>query len=191
MTAVTLRLDPVTPITGEQFYQLCQTNPDAQLELTSTGELVVMPPTGGESGRREADLLTYLGLWNHQSGLGVVFSSSTMFILNNGAYRSPDAAWIRLERWNALTPEEREGFCPICPDFVAELRSPSDGLKPLQQKMQEYMDNGVRLGWLLNPQRKQIEIYRPGQDKQVLSDPSSVAGEDVLPGFVLDLRELW
>lgn len=187
MAAVTVTLSPPFELTDETFYQLCQSNPDVKFERTATGELVVMSPVGGESGKREADLIIELGLWNRQQGLGVVFSSSSGFKLPNGANRSPDAAWVKQTRWNALTPEQRRKFPPIAPDFVVELRSESDELETLRAKLQEYMDNGVRLGWLLDPQTQQAEIYRQGQPVETLNAPTRLSGEDVLPGFVLEL----
>ncbi len=188
MTAITLNLQPLLSLTPDQFYALCQANPDTKLERTAAGELVVMSPTGGESGSRNRKLTQRLGNWSDQDGTGEAFDSSTMFQLPNGAFRSPDAAWIALSRWNALTPEERRTFPPLCPDFVVELRSESDSLSSLQAKMQEYIANGARLGWLLNPQGQQVEIYQPGQPKQVLTAPTQLSGEAVLPGFVLDLQ---
>jgi Uma2 family endonuclease len=150
-----------------------------------------MAPVGGEGGRQEADLIIDLGLWNHQTRLGVVFSSSTGFRLPNGANRSPDAAWVRKERWEALSQEQRRKFPPLAPDFVIELRSATDELEPLQVKMQEYMENRVRLGWLINPQQRQVEVYRQGQPKETLNSPNSLSGEDILPGFVLDLSRIF
>jgi Uma2 family endonuclease len=188
MTALTLNLGAIVQLTDDAFYTLCQANPEVKFERTNVGELIVMPPTGGETGNRNIKLATRLENWAEPDGSGIAFDSSTMFQLPNGAYRSPDAAWILRQRWEAQSPKQREGFPPICPDFVVELRSPSDSLKTLQDKMQEYMDNGARLGWLLNPQDQQVEIYRQGQDKEVLSAPTSLSGEEVLPGFVLDLR---
>jgi len=187
MTAIILTLEPVINLSPEQFYQLCQVNPDAKLERTASGELVVMAPTGGESGSRNRRITQRLGIWTDENGNGEAFDSSTMFQLPNGAFRSPDAAWIALERWQALTPEERKTFPPICPDFVVELRSESDTLKSLQEKMQEYMKNGARLGWLIDPQGKRVEIYRQGKELEVLFSPSQLFGEDVLPGLILDL----
>jgi Uma2 family endonuclease len=184
ITDITLRL------THEQFERLCRNNPDRSFELTKDGELEIMPPTGGESGRKESKLITRLTNWNEQTELGETFSSSTAFILPNGAERSPDAAWVERSRWEALTPEQREKFPPLAPDFVIELRSNSDSLTKLQQKMQEYRDNGVRLGWLINPQGRTVEIYRRGRDVEVLENPAIISGEEVLPGFVLDLRSL-
>jgi len=160
---LTLNLDNVQ-LTDEQFYQLCQNNRELQFERTVTGELIIMSPVGGESGNREADLIIDLGIWNRQTQLGYTFSSSTIFKLPNGADRSPDAAWIRRERWEALTPEQRRKFPPIAQDFVIELRSATDDLETLRQKTQEYVNAGVKLGWLINPQQQQVEIYRLSQD---------------------------
>ena len=174
-------------LSDEQFYQLCQVNQNWQLERTAKGELVIMPPVGGVSGNREADLNGLVWLWNRQSQLGRVFSSSTIFRLPNGGDRSPDVAWVANERWELLTSEEQEKFPPICPDFVIELRSRTDSLPQLQEKMQEYLNSGLRLGWLINPQAQQVEIYRPNQTVEIVQLPASLSGEDVLPGFVLDL----
>lgn len=190
MTTVTVNLSPPFELTDDAFFQLCQNNPDVKFERTAAGELVVMSPVGGEGGKREADLTFELVGWNRQSNLGIVFSSSAGFRLPNGADRSPDAAWVKQERWNALTPEQRRKFPPIAPDFVIELRSETDDLGTLQAKMQEYMENGVVLGWLINPQNAQVEIYRQGTSVEVLNTPPSLSGEDVLPGFVLDLSRI-
>jgi Uma2 family endonuclease len=181
-----LKLDTVH-FTDEQFYQLCQNNQELKFERTSTGELIIMPPVGGESGNREADLIIDLGIWNRQTGLGYTFSSSTIFKLPNGGDRSPDVAWIQKQRWEALTLEHRRKFPPIAPDFVIELRSATDDLETLRQKMQEYMDAGVKLGWLINPQQQQVEIYRLGKDVEVQNLPTELLGEDVLPEFSLSL----
>jgi Uma2 family endonuclease len=174
-------------LTDDQFYQLCVNNPDFNLERSAKGILIVMPPVGGESGSREADYIVDLGSWNRQSGLGKVFSSSTLFKLPGGSDRSPDAAWVELSRWQALTPEQRQKFPPIAPDFVIELRSRTDDLETLQEKMQEYMDSGVRLGWMFNPQEQRVEIYRQGQEKEVRLLPTQLSGEAVLPGFTLEV----
>ena len=174
-------------LSDEQFYQLCQANQTWQLEQTAKGELVIMPPVGGVSGNREADLITDLNLWNRQTQRGRVFSSSTIFRLPNGGSRSPDAAWVTNERWESLTPEEQEKIPPICPDFVIELRSRTDSLSELQEKMQEYLNSSLRLGWLINPQAQQVEIYRANQTVEIVQLPMSLSGEDVLPGFRLDL----
>jgi Uma2 family endonuclease len=191
MNPLTLDLRPVIRLTHEQFEQIALANPDLRIELSADGELSIMPPTGGNTGRRNADLTTDLNLWNRQTRLGVVFDSSTIFRLPNGAERSPDAAWIILERWNALTQNEQDSFPPLCPDFIIELRSKTDSLKPLQAKMQEYQDNGCRLGLLINYQDRQVEIYRPQREKEVLRSPQTLSGEEVLPGFVLDLQMIW
>jgi Uma2 family endonuclease len=180
-----------TKLTEEQFVLLCQENPDFQLELTARGELVIMPPTGMESGRRNIRLARRVDEWTEASGTGIAFDSSTMFTLPNGAKRSPDASWIRRERWDALAAKERAGFGLICPDFVVELRSPTDRLKDLHEKMREYLANGARLGWLIDPLDKRVSIYRPDHPVEVLDDPSMVSGDPVLPGFALSVRELW
>ncbi len=191
MTAFTINLHPIIKMTDEQFFQLCQANRDLKFERTAPGELIVMAPTGGETGRYNSEIGADLVLWNRQTKLGVVFDSSTCFKLPNGADRSPDLTWIKQERWDTLTPEQKEKFPPICPDFVLELMSPTDNLKAIQAKMQEYRDNGARLGWLINRKAQQVEIYRLGQEVEVLQSPSTLSGEDVLPGFTLDLRSLW
>ncbi|MFB2839267.1 Uma2 family endonuclease [Floridanema evergladense] len=187
LTTLKLNLNTVD-LTDEQFYQLCQNNRELNFERNAKGELIIMPPVGGESGNREADLIIDLGNWNRQTQLGYTFSSSTVFKLPNGADRSPDAAWIRRERWEALTPEQRRKFPPIAPDFVLELRSATDNLSTLQEKMLEYLDAGVKLGWLINPQQQQVEIYRLGQAVEVRNLPTELLGEDVLPGFSLSLN---
>ena len=180
-----------TRLTEEQFVRLCQENPDLQIELTAQGELVIMPPTGMQSGRRNIRLARRIDEWTEADGTGIAFDSSTMFTLPNGAKRSPDASWIRRERWDVLPVKEREGFGLICPDFVVELRSPTDRLPDLTEKMQEYIDNGTRLGWLIDPLEKRVYVYRPGRPADMLDDPPAVSGDPVLPGFVLQVRELW
>ena len=187
MNTVTLNLDPVIHLTDDQFYQICMANKDVNLELNAQGELIIVPPVGGESGRSEADLIFKVGNWNYQTKLGIVFSSSTIFRLPNGAKRSPDVAWIKLERWEALKQEEREKFPPLTPDFIIELRSETDRLKTLQEQMQEYIDNGLRLGRLINPQNQQVEIYRLGKPVEIVQLPVLLSGEEVLPGFELHL----
>ncbi|MDA0674530.1 MAG: Uma2 family endonuclease [Cyanobacteria bacterium] len=172
-------------LTDEQFYQLCHHNPDLAIEQTVQGHLVFMAPVGGESGNRELELGGELYLWNKRAGLGKVFSSSTIFRLPVGSKRSPDAAWVELSRWQGLTPEQRQQFPPLAPDFVLELRSRTDDLKLLQDKMQEYMDSGVRLGWLIDPLQQTATIYRQGQEPEVRSLPATLSGETVLPGFTL------
>lgn len=187
MNTVVLNLDPIARLTDEQFYQLCIANRDLSLEMSAEGELIIVPPVGGESGNREADLITDLNIWNRQTKLGKVFSSSTIFILPNGAKRSPDAAWVKLARWEALTSEQRKKFPPLVPDFAIELRSETDRLKILQEKMEEYINNGLRLGWLINPHDANVEIYRSQQAVEIISMPAIIDGEDVLPGFELQV----
>ncbi|MCM0590958.1 MAG: Uma2 family endonuclease [Gloeotrichia echinulata DVL01] len=187
MNTVILNLDPIVHLSDEQFYKLCMANGDVNLEKSSAGELIIVGPVGGESGNREAELITDLNIWNRQTKLGKVFSSSTIFRLPNGAKRSPDAAWVKLERWEALTAEEQKKFPPLTPDFVIELRSETDSLKTLQEKMQEYVENGLRLGWLINLQQQQVEIYRLGQPVEVVEIPALLSGEEVLPGFELQV----
>jgi Uma2 family endonuclease len=189
MTAVTLNLDAITTLTPEQFWELSLTNRDVRLELTAQGKLMVMPPTGWESGKRNMKFGSRLNIWSEVNGTGIAFDSSTGFRLPNGAVRSPDAAWVKQDRLDALNPNP-EGFLPLAPDFVIELRSASDSARDIRDKMKEYRDNGVRLGWFLNPKVQEVEIYRLGQDVEVLKSPVSLSGEDVLPGFVLDLKEV-
>ena len=179
------------PITDEHFQQLCTLNPDLRLETNSEGELIIMSPTGSETGRKNSDLNYQLQAWNRQYKLGVVFDSSTGFTLPNGAKRSPDVSWIAIERWHSLNKQEREGFAPIAPDFVLELKSPSDSLVTLQHKMTEYISNGVRLGWLINPQSKQVEVYQPGKAKELLNNLNTIANDDVLPSLVVELDTIW
>ncbi|MEH1867734.1 MAG: Uma2 family endonuclease [Nostoc sp.] len=189
MTALILNLSPTIELTDEQFFQLCQNNRDLRLERTAEGELIIMPPTGWESGNRNSRLTQRLGNWTDADGTGLSFDSSTGFKLPNGANRSPDASWVSRERLEALNPDPAK-FLPLAPDFAVELRSASDSLKTVQQKMQEYIENGVRLGWLIDPQNQQVEIYHPGQEVEVLRSPTSLSGEDVLPGFILDLAQI-
>jgi Uma2 family endonuclease len=190
MTAMTVNLKPTIDLTDEQFYELCQNNLELRFEQTAKGELIIMPPTGGETGNRNFSLTGQVFVWVEQDGTGFGFDSSTVFKLPNGAKRAPDVAWVRGDRWNALTKKQREGFPPIAPDFVVELRSRTDSLSELRLKMQEYIDNGVRLGWLLNPKDRQVEIYRQGKAVEILQAPVTLSGEDVLPGFVLVLKNL-
>jgi Uma2 family endonuclease len=178
-------------VTSEEFEKLCQDNPDRSFELTASGELIVMAPVGGESGNSESELGADLVIWNRQTRLGKTFSSSTIFVLPNGAQRSPDAAWVELSRWEALTPEQRKKFPPLAPDFVIELRSATDRLPPLQEKMAEYRSNGVRLGLLIDPKNKQVEIYRLGQEPEILESPTEIDCSEVMPGFILSMSEIW
>ncbi|MBX9255037.1 Uma2 family endonuclease [Desmonostoc muscorum CCALA 125] len=178
-------------VTHEQLVQLALANRDLQLERTATGELIVMAPTGGTTGNKNSDIEGQLWFWNRQTKLGKTFNSSTGFHLPNGADRSPDAAWVRQDRWDKLTKEQQDGFVPLCPDFVLELRSKNDNMEPLRAKMREYLENGACLGWLIDRKNKKVEIYIPGRDVQVLDNPVTLSGEDVLPGFILDLTEVW
>jgi Uma2 family endonuclease len=186
-THVTLNLGEMN-LTDEQFQQLCVANPDLRIETSPTGTLIVMPPTFGETSFRNSDLITQVGIWNRKHKLGKVFDSSGGYSLANGFRPSPDVSWIQNARLEGVSLNQ---FLPIAPDFVIELRSSSDRLLPLQQKMQAYLDNGVRLGWLINPQDRQVEIYRHNQEKEILTAPTEVNGEEVLPGFTLDLAIIW
>ena len=178
-------------LTAAQFERLCSDNRDLRLELTFEGELIVMPPAGSKTGLRNARLNQRLANWTDIDGTGACFDSSTGFTLPNGSKYSPDSAWIRRDRWEALTTDEQEGFAPLCPDFVVELRSRSDSLSRLQNKMQEYIENGAHLAWLIDPLKRHVYIYRPDHDVEMLDDSESVSGEPVLRGFLLNLRELW
>lgn len=187
MLALELDLQPADlKLSDEQFYHLCQGNRDLRLERTATGKLVIMPPTGWGTGNRNLRLGQRLGNWADEDGTGIVFDSSTGFRLPNGAIRSPDVAWVRQDRLTALNPDPNQ-FLPLCPDVVIELRSANDSLSSLQAKMQEYLVNGLQLGWLINPQDQQVEIYRPDQEVEVLQDPDFLSGEAVLPNLQLSL----
>jgi Uma2 family endonuclease len=189
MTALILNLSPTIELTDEQFFQLCMNNRDLRLEQTAEGELIIMPPTGWKSGNRNSRLTQRVGNWTDADGTGIAFDSSTGYILPNGAKRSPDASWVSCERLETLNPDPTR-FLPMAPDFAVELRSANDDLKPLQKKMQEYIDNGVRLGWLIDPQNQRVEIYRIGQETEILQSPNSLSGENVLPGFILNLIDI-
>ncbi|MBJ7297530.1 MULTISPECIES: Uma2 family endonuclease [unclassified Dolichospermum] len=191
MTAVILQIPQSLKFTDDKFVEMVAANKDLRLELSAQGELSIMSPTGGETGDRNLELGGQVWFWNRQNGLGKAFDSSTGFKLPNGATRSPDVSWIKIERWNALTPEQRKRFLPLCPDFVIELVSESDDLADTQAKMREYIANGLRLGWLINPKNKQVEIYRPNQEIEVLQSPANLSGENVLPGFILDLQPIF
>lgn len=186
MTVMMPNLRPLV-ISDEKFWELSIANPEMRLERTAKGEVIFMPPAASDTGARNSEVTGQLWLWNRKTGLGKVFDSSAGFVLPNGAIRSPDSAWIRLERWNALTRQEQRHFAPICPDFVVELRSRSDELADVRAKMQEYLENGARLGWLIDPQEQRVYIYRPGQRVDVLDNPESISGDPVLPGFTLEL----
>jgi Uma2 family endonuclease len=178
-------------MTEEEFFAFCQLNRKLRIERTRHGEVVIMPPSGGESGRRELEAGGCLFNWAKADGTGLPFGSSTGFVLPNGAERSPDLAWVRRARWEALTHDQRERFPPLCPDFVGEIRSRTDRLPALQEKMQEYMDNGAELGWLIDPVDRKVYVYRPGTPVVCLDNPETVSGDPVLPGFTLNVRELF
>ncbi|MBD2503296.1 Uma2 family endonuclease [Anabaena azotica] len=191
MTAFTLQLPPHLKLTDEEFEQIVAVNQELRLELTATGELVIISPTGGETGNRNFDLLGQPWFWNSQKNLGKAFDSSTGFKLPNGATRSPDASWVTMERWNTLTPQQRKKFLPLCPDFGVELVSETDDVEDTQAKIVEYLANGLQLGWLINPKDKVVIIYRPNQAPEILQSPTSLSGEDVLPGFILNLQPIF
>ncbi|NCJ05350.1 Uma2 family endonuclease [Synechococcales cyanobacterium C] len=191
MTAFTIDFSSITTLSDEQFDRLCADNPEIKFERTPAGELVIMSPTGGETGMNNATLVARFVVWNEQANLGKIFDSSTCFRLPNGGDRSPDVSWVEKSRWDALTPDQQRKFPPLCPDFVLELLSPSDNLHTTQLKMQEYLGSGIRLGWLINPEDQRVEIYRPGQPVEVPQTPSSLSGESVLTGFTLSLDWLW
>lgn len=191
MLSYTIDVSPILRLTDDQFEHLCAANPEIKFELTARGELVIMSPTGGETGKDNAELIADFVFWNRRTKLGVIFDSSTCFRLPNGGKRSPDVAWVEQSRWSALPLEERRRFPPLCPDFVLELLSPSDSLSEVQTKMREYRASGLRLGWLLNPEAQQVEIYRPDQAVEVLAAPQTLSGEAVLPDFVLNLDWFW
>jgi Uma2 family endonuclease len=183
----TLKLNPIIELTDEQFYRLCQFNRDLRLERNALGELIVNPPTGGDTGNYNIGLAAQIWNWNEGGKLGKAFDSSTGFKLPNGATRSPDVSWVRLDRWESLSPQQQRRFPPLALDFVIELMSPSDELVDVQDKMKEYMDNGIRLGWLINTDAKTVEIYRPNQEVEIVKMPAKLSGEDVLLGFELDI----
>jgi Uma2 family endonuclease len=186
-----LQLQPAIALTEDQFYEFCQLNRDFRIERNAVGELVIMPPTGSETDERNFNLVGQLWVWTKQDGTGVGFGSSGGFTLPNGAVRSPDAAWIKRDRWEAVPVELRKKFAPICPEFVIELRSESDRLQVLQDKMQEYIDNGMQLGWLIDRKQRQVFLYRPNTTVKVLDNPKILCGEPLLSGFVLDLSQVW
>lgn len=186
-----LRLAPAIEMTDDQFFALCQQNRDLRLERTAQGDIIVMPPTGFETGNRNTSITGQLYNWAKKDGAGVVCDSSTGFKLPNGADRSPDAAWVLRERLVGFTPEQKQKFLPLCPDFVIELRSPSDRLEDVQAKMQEYIESGARLGWLIDPQTRFVHVYRPGVAVHIMEGVSEVSGDPELPTFLLDLREIW
>lgn len=186
-----LQLQPAIAISDDQFYEFCQINRDFRIERNAAGELLIMSPTGAETDERNFNLIGQLWAWTQQDGTGVGFGSSGGFTLPSGAVRSPDAAWIKRTRWEAITVELRKKFAPICPEFVIELRSESDNLQILQSKMQEYINNGTELGWLIDRKQRKVFIYRPNSAVEELNNPKSLSGEPLLSGFVLDLSQVW
>jgi Uma2 family endonuclease len=188
---ITLDLRPDLQLTDQAFEQLCRSNPDLRLERTAQGELIAIAPSGSETGYYNSDISGQLWQWNRKLQRGITFDSSAGFTLPNGAIRSPDAAWIEKSRWESLPAEQRRKFAPICPDFVIELKSPSDDLSVLQGKLGEYVENGVRLGWLIDSENHQVFCYRPQQSVEILNNPRNLSGEDILVGFILDLRVVW
>jgi Uma2 family endonuclease len=187
-----LQIPTSMQMTDEQFFEFCQVNRDLHIERNKLGEISIMTPTGSETGNREFNIALQLGVWSEKDGTGICFSSSAGFTLSTGANRSPDASWIKLERWNALSKAQQEGFAPICPDFIVELRSSSDNLQPLKEKMEEYMrEPGVKLGWLIDRKHRKVYIYSPGLPAECLDNPHTISGDPVLPGFVLNMSKVW
>ncbi len=188
---LTIHLSPAVELTDEQFFELCQINSDLRMERTAKGDIIVMPPTGGETGNRNTSITGQLYSWTKRDGSGAVFDSSAGFKLPNGADRSPDAAWVSHERLAQLTPEQKRKFVPLCPDFVVELLSPTDSLAATRAKMAEYIENGARLGWLIDPDARRVFVYRPGAPIEELKDVTWVSADPELPGFTLDLKDIW
>jgi Uma2 family endonuclease len=186
-----VQFHPIVSLTDDQFYDFCQLNKNFHIERNAAGEVIFMPPTGSETDQRNFDLIVELGIWAKQDNTGVGFGSSGGFTLPNGAVRSPDAAWIKKTRWEALVPAQRKKFAPICPEFVIELRSDSDVLKTLKTKMEEYIENGTLLGWLIDRVNRKVYIYRPNTAVEELDNPATLSGEGILPGFVLKLSTVW
>ena len=186
-----IHMQPVIEIDDERFYALCQLNRDVRLERNQEGNVIIMPPTGGDTGRRNAEIIVQLGMWARQDETGTIFDSSTGFRLPNNAVRSPDAAWVENARLDLLSDEERRTFVPLCPEFLLELRSESDDLGTLKEKMREYIDNGTRLAWLIDPLERKVSIYRSGLPVEVLENPKYISGDPILSGFTLDLRTIW
>lgn len=186
-----LRMPPVVTMTDDQFFDFCQINRELRIERTAKGDIIIMTPAGGETSWRNSELVTILNIWAKRDGTGVVFDSSGGFILPNGATRSPDVAWVKRSRLTSLSSLQKKKFLPLCPDFVIELRSPADRLQDLQDKMVEYLANGLQLGWLIDPEARQVYMYRPAGEVEELNEPATISGEPVLVGFVLNIEEIW
>ena len=182
---------PAIDMTDDQFFEFCQINRGLRIERTAEGDLIIMTPAGGETSWRNSELVTALNVWAKRDGTGIVFDSSGGFILPNGATRSPDVAWVKRERLAVLTSEQKKKFLPLCPDFALELRSPTDRLQAVKDKMQEYIENGLKLGWLIDPEVKEVYVYTPDGQVELLENPSLLSGEPVLPRFVLNLEDIW
>ncbi len=191
MIALNIPANLKLKVTATEFEELANANKDLRLERKASGEIIIIPPTGGETGNKNLKILLQLGNWNEENSTGLVFDSSTGFKLPSSAILSPDASWISNAKWNALTPEQKKKFPPICPEFIIELKSPTDKFKTLQKKMSEYLANGLLLGWLIDPINKKVEIYRAGKNKEILDRPTTLSGENTLPGFNLDLNKIW
>ncbi|MEH2395226.1 MAG: Uma2 family endonuclease [Nostoc sp.] len=190
-TPLTVNFPFLVQMTNEQFYEFCQANGDLRIERTANGEVIIMPPAFSDTGNRNFNIAAQLGYWTEQDGTGIGFDSSAGFTLPNGAMRSPDASWIELERQNALTDAQKASFAPICPSFVIKLRSLSDHLIKLQDKMQEYIDNGASLSWLIGRQNRKVYIYRTNRELEILENPEAVSGNPELPGFILRMVKIW
>lgn len=186
-----VRAHPVFDLSDDEFFEFCQINRDLRIERNAHGEFIVMPPTGGQTSEQNAEITMQLRAWAKRDGTGATFDSSGGFLLPNTAVRSPDAAWVKTSRLAVLSLEQRRKFLPLCPDFVIELRSPTDSLSALQEKMREYLDNGTQLGWLIDPEERRVYVYRSGMDIEIVDHPDTLSGAPVLLDFVLDLREVW
>ena len=189
--ALTLHFGPVLRMDRHEFFEFCQANPDLRMELTCEGDVIVLPPTGSKSGQRNFTFIGQFGVWMQSDETGFGFDSSAGFTLPNGAVRAPDLAWIQKERWEVLSEDEQEEFAPVCPDFVVELLSRTDRLDTIKDKMQEYIDNGAQLGWLIDPRERNVYVYRPDEEVVCLSDPETISGDPLLPNFEFDVRRLW
>jgi Uma2 family endonuclease len=188
---LTIHFPWITSMTVQEFYEFCLANRDLRIERNANGDVIIMPPAFSDTGNRNFNITVQLGSWADQDGTGLGFDSSAGFTLPNGATRSPDASWISLERWNALGDDQKASFAPICPDFVIELRSSSDTLSSLQEKMQEYLSNGISLGWLIDRKNRRVYVYRPNQEVEILDNPETVKGDPELPGFGLQMAKIW